>query len=86
MILKQIVKNVIQIIICFVIKIKSKGLIYLLSNSETVKKYPYIRVDGLSFKEDNLVVCYYLSASEIRPEKRAGLLWEGPYKRGTTEQ
>ena len=83
MILKQIVKNVIQIIICFVIKIKSKGLIYYF---QTVKKYPYIRVDGLSFKEDNLVVCYYLSASEIRPEKRAGLLWEGPYKRGTTEQ
>jgi len=31
-----------------------------------------------------IVVFYYLSASEIWPDKRDCLCWEGPYKRGTT--
>jgi hypothetical protein len=30
-----------------------------------------------SLEGDNLVVLYYLSASEIWPDKRGGLSWEG---------
>jgi hypothetical protein len=44
-------------------------------------------IRGLAFLEgDNLVVFYYLSASEIWPDyKRCGLWWEWTYKKGTTE-
>ena len=38
---------------------------------------------GLSWG-DNLLVFYYLSASEIWSDKRGGFWWEWPYKRGTT--
>ena len=37
-----------------------------------------------SLEEDNLVEFYYLSASEIWPDKMDGLQWEMSYKRGTT--
>jgi len=33
---------------------------------------------------DNLVVFYYLGASEIWPDKCTGLWREGPHKRGIT--
>jgi len=29
---------------------------------------------------DNLVQFYYFSESEICPDKRSGLWWDGPYK------
>jgi hypothetical protein len=32
---------------------------------------------------DNLLVCYYLGTSEICPDEKGGLWWEGPYKKGT---
>jgi hypothetical protein len=32
---------------------------------------------------NNLVVFYNISASNIWPDKRGGLCWEGPYKRET---
>jgi len=36
-----------------------------------------------SLEEDNLVIYYYFSASEIRSDKRGSIWWEGPYyKRG----
>jgi hypothetical protein len=38
----------------------------------------------VSLKEDNLVTFYHLIASGIWPDKRGGLLLEGPYKRWTT--
>jgi len=33
-----------------------------------------------SLDGDNLVVHYYLGASEIWPDQRGGLWWERPYK------
>jgi len=39
-----------------------------------------------SLEGDNLVVIDDLSASEIWPDKRGGLLWEWIYKRGTAVQ
>jgi hypothetical protein len=35
-----------------------------------------------SLERDNLVIFYYLNACKIRPDKRSGLYWEWPYKRG----
>jgi hypothetical protein len=35
-----------------------------------------------SLEGDNLLVFYYLSSSEIRPDKRGDLWWEWPYKTG----
>jgi hypothetical protein len=35
--------------------------------------------------QDNLVVAYNFSESEIWPDKRGGLWWEDSYKKGTTE-
>ena len=32
----------------------------------------------------NLVVLFYISTSEIWHDKRGGLWWEGPFKKGTT--
>ena len=37
-----------------------------------------------SFEKENLVVFYYLSASEIWPDKGGSLWCEWPYKRETT--
>jgi len=37
-----------------------------------------------SLESDNLVVIYYLGASEIWLDERGDLWWEWPYKRGTT--
>ena len=37
-----------------------------------------------SLEEHNLVVFYYLCASEICPDKRVGLWWERLFKRVTT--
>jgi hypothetical protein len=37
-----------------------------------------------SLEEDNLEEFYYLSASEIWPDKMDGLQWEMSFKRGTT--
>jgi hypothetical protein len=37
-----------------------------------------------SLDEDNVVVFYSLNASDIWLNKRDGLLWERPYKRGIT--
>jgi len=43
-----------------------------------------VLVRGVSFLEgDNLLIFYYLSASEIWSDKKGGLRSEGPYKRGT---
>jgi len=37
-----------------------------------------------SNEQDNLLVFYYLSASEIRPDKTGDLWWGQTYKRGNT--
>lgn len=37
-----------------------------------------------SFEEDNLIVLYYFSVSEIWPNKRVGLWREGPNNMGVT--
>jgi hypothetical protein len=37
-----------------------------------------------SLDGDNLVVHYYLGASEIWPDQRGGVWWERPYKSVTT--
>ena len=34
-----------------------------------------------SLERDNLVVCYYISSSDIGADKRVGLWWEWLYKR-----
>ena len=47
-----------------------------------MKKWPYKKVAFL--EENNLVGFYYLSASEIKSEKRGGLWWEWLYKRWDT--
>ena len=44
-----------------------------------MKKWLYKRLE-----EGNLVVFYYLVASEIQNDKRDDLWWEWPYKRGTS--
>jgi hypothetical protein len=36
----------------------------------------------VSLEGDNLLVFYYLSACEIWPNNRGGLLWKEAYKRG----
>ena len=42
-------------------------------------------IRGMSYFEgDNLLVFYYLNTSNIWPDNRGGLWWEGSYKRGTT--
>jgi hypothetical protein len=42
----------------------------------------FFKTPYLVFKMLLLVVFYYLRASEIWPDKRGGLWWEWPYKRG----
>ena len=46
-----------------------------------MKTWPYKMV--ASPEEDNLIVFYYLLASEIWPHQKGGLWWEGPNKRRT---
>ena len=47
-----------------------------------MKKWPYTIVKGVAcLGEDNVVIFYYLIASEIWPNKKG---WEGSNKRGTT--
>jgi len=36
----------------------------------------------VSLERDSVVVYYYLSASEVCPDKRGDLWWEWSYKRG----
>ena len=57
-------------------------------SSPLLKSHPFcyekvVLLEGcIHLEEKNLVVIYYLSASEIWPDKRGGLCWEWPDKRG----
>jgi hypothetical protein len=63
-------------------------MIYIIYNSSTLvpflEGHIFCNEKVASPEEDNLLIIYYLSASEIWPDKRGSLWWEWPIKRGTT--
>jgi hypothetical protein len=53
------------------------------NNLINTEKWKYGLIRKVTFLGGNLVVFSHVSVSKIWSVKRGGLLWEGPYKKGT---